>query len=86
MADPKKTILKSTQPSEENWQIGIGKRVVRLLKEKSALKGFSVRIKPTKTDSFLTGAVRAHTGKTIGEQRSSPSSRHYFGIEYTKEF
>jgi len=86
MADPKKkkTILMSTQPSEEDWQPSLGDQVVQTLKDKASLQGFSVKVAPTTTDSFNVGAIKSKDPAFANKKDTK--NKYFFGLQYTKQF
>ena len=76
MAEKKRTILMSEDPSKETWQPSAGRRLVRHLREKARIKGFGLKYQPTKTDSFRAGAMKS---KGKGASR-------FIGMTYKKGF
>ena len=89
MAEKKKkrTILMSEDPSEENWQPGPGKRLMRHLREKVRVRTSGIRYSPTKTDSFKAGSVRGRQPPrgTRARQARAGGGR-MFGLMYRKKF
>lgn len=79
----KKTILKSTQKSEENWQPSMS---VGRLAERASIDGFTAKIPTGDHASVKIGAMKSNTGKTIGESRTDQSGRFMFGARFTKRF
>lgn len=83
---PKKTILKSTQPSEENWKPSFGQKVLSSLRDKSAIKGFTIKVEPTRTDSFNIGAMKSKRPSTDRNSDSGGKGQYFVGLRYTKRF
>ena len=86
--EEKRTILKSSTPSRENWQPSIATKVVRHLKDKAKVRGFTVKYEPTTTDSFKVGQQHGKMPRREGYVHGAgkPRPGKYFGISYKKEF
>jgi hypothetical protein len=87
MPDKKKrTILFSEDSSKVDNPSWLS-RAAKHLKEKSKVKSFGLKYKPTKTDSIEVGArKRVKAPKPARHRAYGRSGGSYFGIEFKKKF
>lgn len=82
----KKTILMSENVAEENWQPSKTRRFTRALKG-AAIRGFTIKVEPTNTDSFNIGAMKSKA-KNENERNNNGNGKgkYFVGLRYTKKF
>jgi hypothetical protein len=82
---PKKTILMSENSADENWQPSKTRKFTRSLRG-AAIRGFTIKVEPTRTDSFNIGAMKS---KAQGNDRNNDGNgkgKYFVGLRYTKKF